>query len=63
MKRLAPPASNQLHLPLLTTRPSVIPNETQRALVQLLVELLISAIPPRASIAPDGGRHAAEADC
>lgn len=63
MKRLAPHASNQLHLPLITRQPSAVPTERQRELIRLLMELLITAIPPRASIVSERGRHAAEADC
>ncbi len=63
MKRLAPHASNQLHLPLLTREPSAVPIETQHELIRLLTELLITAVRPRASIVAERGRHAAEADC
>jgi hypothetical protein len=62
MKRLAPHASNQLHLPLPTTHTSTVPPERQVELVRLLMELLITAIPPRAAIDSKRGRHAAEAD-
>jgi hypothetical protein len=63
MTPLAPHASNQLHLPLLTTQPSTVPTERQVELVRLLMELLITAIPPRVSIVSERGRDAAEADC
>lgn len=62
MKRLAPHASNQLHLPLLTSQASTVPHDRQVELIRLLTELLITAIPPRAAIDAKRGRHAAEAD-
>jgi hypothetical protein len=62
MKRLAPHASNQLPLPLLTPCLQILPHETQRALVRLLMDLLLTAIPRHASPVTEGGRHAGEAD-
>lgn len=61
MKRLAPHASTQLHLPLPAAPAPVVPDETQRELIDLLKELLIAAAAPRPT-AHDGGQDAREAD-